>query len=146
MIAAVRRYAMKKSWMLAMFAAAIGLALFVAPGGEVSSVQAIPILDYCGNDVVDVPDSGPTFNFAEACAIHDDCYSNGGTESDRRACDAEFLSNMRASCSEMWPNQFFKRRACTNVALTYYLGVALGGWAFFPYGEQVNPCGLTAAC
>ena len=112
---------------------ALLLVLFAGQGAGATMVQPVPS-DACGNDFVDVPDSGRLFDFTEACLGHDDCYGLGGTESDRRACDNAFLADMQASCDQMWPGQFFKRRACYSVATTYYLGARLGGWAFFEYG------------
>lgn len=117
-------------WLAGIIAAALTLTVFgfSAGGGTAYADEGA-----CGNDVVDVPDAGSTFDFTDACEGHDACYAEGGTEADRTSCDNEFLDDMRASCSEMWPTQFFKRLACQSVAGTYYLGVRLGGWAFFPY-------------
>lgn len=114
-------------------AAVLALALFALPGQTVSTAYAVPSDNVCGNSAIDVPDSGNTFNFSEPCAIHDKCYAQGGTERDRRSCDQAFLDAMLASCAagERW-----KRLGCGTVAYTYYLGVRLGGWAFFPYGSQ----------
>ena len=126
-----------KVLMLGMITIAAALAFSVVPGAGVSSVQAIPT-NTCGNDVIDVPDSGATFHFTSACLFHDECYGQGGTESDRRACDAQFLTDMRGSCDQMWPSQWLKRWSCYSVARTYYLGVSLGGWAFFDYGTTTS--------
>jgi hypothetical protein len=124
-----------KIWMVGAIAAVFAMALFVLPGtGRPSTAYAA---DYCGVEgVLDVPDSGATFDFTDACAAHDACYAQGGTEADRRSCDQQFLEDMLQSCSDAWPNQWFKRHACDSVAYTYYLGVHLGGWAFFPYGQH----------
>jgi hypothetical protein len=116
---------------------AVALALVALSGSAhgVSTVSAQEA-DACGNPVIDVPDSGPTFDFTDACAEHDECYGGGGSEADRRACDEQFLMNMQVSCNEMWPGQLRKRFSCYSIALTYFLGVRLGGWAFFDYGEE----------
>lgn len=116
-------------------AGAVAEAGQAGPQPPANTVLAVPVVeDYCGNGVVDVPDTGPSFDFHKACAIHDDCYSNGGTEADRRACDTDFLNNMLATCAHMWRWPDPRLANCRSVAFTYYLGVRLGGWAFFPYG------------
>jgi hypothetical protein len=115
-------------WILSSIAVA-AIVILAVPGSMASAQQA----DTCGNQVIDVPDSGPAFDFNFACAVHDDCYEGGGSEEDRTACDDEFLANMRTSCDEMWPGQLFKRYSCYSVAITYFLGVRIGGWAFWDY-------------
>ena len=117
-----------KFWLTGVIAAVLAVALFAVPGGGVTTAYAD--VDYCGNSVIDVPDSGPGFDFSDACAAHDDCYSIPGTENHRTACDEEFLTDMLLSCEEQ---QRLKRLGCITRAYTYYLGVRLGGWAFFPY-------------
>jgi hypothetical protein len=120
-----------KAWTLPVFAALLALTLLFIPAGG-STVQAQEA-DACGNDVIDVPDSGASFDFTAACAAHDACYAAGGTEANRNACDTAFLTAMRASCNEMWSSQPVRLRICQGVATTYYLGVHLFGWLFFPY-------------
>ena len=95
---------------------------------------------HCGTDTIQVPDRGAYFDFADACANHDVCYATGGSEFDRYLCDRAFLSDMTASCNAMWPvssiwdtAQLRSRRLCYGVAYTYYLGVRLGGSAYFNY-------------
>ena len=100
--------------------------------GQTPTVSAEPV-DYCGNDAVEVPDTGSLFDFSSACMAHDDCYEEPGTEQDRRACDRAFLADMLASCDEMWPKQILRRSGCYSVAYTYFLAVRLGGWAFYDY-------------
>lgn len=121
-----------KTLVLPLLAALLAMVMFVAPGGGSVAAQAAD--DACGiAGVFDVPDSGATFDFTEACAAHDACYSAGGTEADRNACDAAFLQDMRDSCADMWPTQRLRRLVCEGVAATYYLGVHAFGWLFFPY-------------
>ena len=112
-----------KAITLPIIALLIALTLLFIPAGG-STVQAQEA-DACGNDVLDVPDSGATFDFTEACEAHDSCYAAGGTEANRNACDSAFLTAMQASCSEMWPSQPLRLRICQSVATTYYLGVHL---------------------
>jgi hypothetical protein len=120
-----------KVWMSAVIAALLALAVFTVPGGATRT--ALAETNVCGNDVIDVPDTGATFDFTAACQGHDDCYALGGDESARRTCDSNFLSAMQEYCQTTYPTQFFKRWSCNTVATTYYLGVHLFGWLFFPY-------------
>jgi hypothetical protein len=91
--------------------------------------------DACGVMGFDIPDSGANFDFTEACAAHDDCYTtfHGQGETARKACDDQFLADMQESCAEQWPAQPLRRKICNAVALVYYTGVRVGGWLFF-YG------------
>jgi hypothetical protein len=116
---------------LALFGAFL-LVIAFAAFGQTTNVSAQPV-DYCGNNVVDVPDTGYLFDFGGACMGHDDCYSEPGTEQDRRACDQAFLADMLASCDSKWPTQIFRRSGCYSVAYTYFLAVRIGGWAFYDY-------------
>jgi hypothetical protein len=124
-----------KALTLPLFAALVALALILVPvgGGGTASAQQP---DACGFEGFDVPDSGATFNFAAACAAHDECYAAGGTEEDRNACDLAFRAAMEQSCAEMWPSQPLRLRICRGVATTYYLGVHLFGWLVFPYSTN----------
>jgi len=123
-----------KVWMAGVVAVLLALAIFTVPGGATSTALAEPDPGACGNDVIDVPDTGPTFNFTSACEGHDACYALGGTESARRTCDYNFLEAMLASCASDYSDYFWKRLRCNTVARTYFLGVRIGGWLFFPYG------------
>jgi hypothetical protein len=94
--------------------------------------------DFCGTSVIDVPDRGAFFDFGQACASHDTCYTAGGTELDRYKCDRDFLVAMTKSCDVMWPkwwdpSQLKNRRNCYSLAQLYYLGVRLGGSTYFNY-------------
>ena len=113
-------------------AAILAIAFFAAQGG--STVSATPPPDACGNPVINAPDRGLTFDFTSACQAHDDCYSYGGYEADRRNCDNAFVANMINSCYDMWPYQIALRHRCLEVAGTYYQAVRVGGWLFFTYG------------
>jgi glutamate synthase domain-containing protein 1 len=122
-----------KVWLLPVFAVLLALTLAIVPGGSASPALAQEA-DACGiGGVFDVPDSGAVFDFTEACQAHDECYSEGGDEADRNACDRAFLAAMQGSCNEMWPDSPFRRHVCLGVANTYFLGVHFFGWLFFPY-------------
>ena len=107
----------------------LALALFAVPGAGSGTVYALDE-NVCGNDFVDVPDSGATFDFTDACAQHDACYADPGTEQTRKQCDDAFLEDMLDSCDQQ---QRWKRFSCASRAYTYYLGVRIGGWAFYDY-------------
>ena len=115
----------------------LALALFAVPGAGTAQVQAVP--DTCGNDVIDVPDYGSVFDFTEACYAHDQCYGDIESPLDRQTCDRQFLSDMLASCNEMWPEDLDSRRSCYGVALLYYLGVRAGGGFFLAFSFNINP-------
>ena len=105
--------------------------LFVFPGLAGSTGTAMAAQDFCGTAEVDVPDTGPAFDFTEACMHHDQCYAEGGGPLDRLQCDNQFLSEMNAWCESAW-NRFDSRLwRCKLVAATYYTGVRLGGWLYF---------------
>ncbi|HEX5369650.1 MAG TPA: phospholipase A2 [Dehalococcoidia bacterium] len=90
--------------------------------------------DNCGvMGVFDVPDSGPSFDFSQACANHDACYStnHGTNEAARATCDNAFLNDMLTSCNDMWSRTDPQLYQCRTVAKVYYAGVRLGGWLFF---------------
>lgn len=82
------------------------------------------------------PDSGPHFNFHNACDWHDLCYHYayyGRHEVGRLGCDNGFLSRMRNSCYNRYPNwyQVPLRNLCYGTANVYYSAVRSAGWAFF---------------
>ena len=85
--------------------------------------------------VIVVPDSGPSFNFSQACANHDACYAehHGEGEAARAACDSAFLHDMTSSCDDEWSRSSPQFDQCLKVAKLYYTAVPLGGWLFF-YG------------
>jgi hypothetical protein len=114
--------------LIAAFLVVVGLTAF----GQTANVSA-QLADYCGNDVVDVPDTGYLFDFSVACMGHDTCYGTPGTEQDRRACDQAFLDAMLASCDAKWTSQIIRRSGCYSIAYTYFLAVRIGGWAFYDY-------------
>jgi hypothetical protein len=108
------------------------------------SPQAVTQTGSCGVAGIDVPDEGTYFDFTDACASHDVCYTDGGTEADRYNCDQAFLADMLASCDEMWPvagwwdrSQLRSRAICYTVARLYYAGVRLFGGTFFNYSAPV---------
>jgi len=109
----------------------LALAVLVSSPSGTAYGQA----DACGVLGFDVPDSGANFDFSAACAAHDACYAahHGEGEAARKACDDQFLADMRESCASLWPNQPLRRALCNSVARTYYSAVRIGGWLFF-YG------------
>lgn len=102
------------------------------------TVEVAAPVDYCGTPDFDVPDRGTYFDFGDSCATHDKCYSYGGSEADRAACDQAFLGNMIQSCNNLWPatslTNLRNRQTCYRIAFVYYAGVRLGGSAYFNYG------------
>ncbi|MGE0058031.1 MAG: phospholipase A2 [Dehalococcoidia bacterium] len=118
-----------------------GLALLLVTGGillllgSASTASALPMppppADYCGTNEIEVPDSGPAFNFSSACQAHDECYAAGGGPLARSRCDNQFLRDMNASCAEMWERGDPRLTRCRNIATLYYTAVRLGGWTYF---------------
>ncbi len=68
--------------------------LFGVAGGTGTPAAAAQTADACGTADFDVPDSGDSFNFTEACAAHDACYASGGGPFARARCDRAFYSDM----------------------------------------------------
>jgi hypothetical protein len=122
-----------KTGFFALAIALIALTVLVFTPGR--SMPVAYAADSCGVMGFDVPDSGPNFDFSNACAGHDSCYGahHGEGEVARKACDDAFLADMLSSCAAQWPRQLVRRAACNAVAGIYYSGVRLGGWLFF-YG------------
>jgi len=112
-------------------AALLGLSALLFSPYETTYAQA----DACGVLGFDAPDSGTNFDFSAACAAHDECYTtfHGQGEEARKACDDQFLADMKDSCADQWPLQPARRRICNSIALVYYSAVRIGGWLFF-YG------------
>jgi len=84
------------------------------------------------NGCTAVPDSGYGFNFLNSCNNHDNCYEfqyYGSSASGRKACDVDFLNDMRAHCSTR--SSWGQRAVCRAVAYTYYYGVRAFGGFFF---------------
>lgn len=89
-----------------------------------------------------VPDSGPTFDFNDACDDHDRCYIDrpyGDDSTARRSCDRIFYADTKAWCNDRWSSRsdFFERGACKGVAWVYYVGVRA-------FGRSAWESGLTA--
>ncbi len=88
-----------------------------------------------------LPSSGAFFDFTELC-VHpsdlSDCYTSGGTDSDRRTCDRQFLNDMRASCADMWSrSQRLQSRQCNQTATIYYFLISRYGKVHFNYDGPV---------
>jgi hypothetical protein len=103
-------------------------ALALAGGGSAVSAQEP---DFCGTAEVDVPDTGSSFDFTEACANHDACYTMGGGPLDRLRCDNQFLREMIQWCESEWAKGDPRLIRCKLVAGAYYSAARLGGWLFF---------------
>jgi hypothetical protein len=119
----------------------LALALVIGLTATVQSPAAAQsVVDGC----TAVPDSGPSFDFTEACDAHDDCYINqphGSSADDRRQCDREFRDAMFDSCRDLWPkrSQAFSRGVCFGVAWVYYLGVRAFGDLFWEAADPATP-------
>lgn len=95
----------------------------------------------CGSDDFDVPESVlGLYDFAEACCIHDHCYSSTFPKSQ---CDLAFLRDNLSSCAsslvvlfEIIPIPRVSQGGCALSALIYYSGVALGGGSAHQDAQQ----------
>lgn len=106
-------------------------ALLLILGSASTASAAPPPADYCGVEGLEVPDTGPSFDFTSDCQAHDECYAAGGGPLARSRCDNQFLRDMNASCAEMWDRGDPRLARCRSVATVYYTAVRLGGWAYF---------------
>jgi len=122
-----------KMMLAALLASFIVITLLVAPGGSTTTAEAA--IDYCGTAEVDVPDTGPTFDFTAACAAHDACYAqyHGTNETNRKQCDDRFYNAMAKHCRDRWRRWQGELYDCLATAGAYYTGVRVGGWLYF-YG------------
>jgi hypothetical protein len=116
--------------LIALFAVSAALLL---PGARTPVAEAAP--DFCGTAEVDVPDTGPSFDFTTPCMHHDQCYgaNHGTNEVIRKSCDDTFLAEMTKYCKDhwrWWQGQYYD---CLGTAAIYYAGVRVGGWLYF-YG------------
>ena len=108
--------------------------LFGVAGSSSTSTASAQTADACGTPGFDVPDSGDSFNFTEACAAHDACYAAGGGPFARARCDRAFYNDMLDWCSDAWQQGDPRLGRCKVVAATYFTAVRLGGWLFFYTG------------
>src|SRR5687768_16428296 len=92
-----------KTISIALFAAVVVITIMLAPGRHASTAEAAAV-DYCGTAEVDVPDTGPSFDFTAACAAHDACYAqyHGTNETNRKRCDDRFYNAMVQHCKNRW--------------------------------------------
>jgi hypothetical protein len=120
-----------KAVAVATFAFLLVITLLFVPGGRTPVAEAQ--VDYCGTAEVDVPDTGPTFDFTAACAAHDACYAqyHGTNETNRRRCDDRFHNAMAQHCKNRWRWWQGEYYDCLTTAGVYYAGVRLGGWLYF---------------
>ena len=72
-----------------------------------------------------VPDSGPWFNFTQACANHDACYS---AQQGQAFCDSRFRDDMYAHCAT---RRWYERSLCRQTANVYYDAVRRFGHLFY---------------
>ena len=119
--------------LVALLAFFLVIALTVVPADRTSVAEATT--DYCGTEEVDVPDTGPSFDFTAACAAHDACYEqfHGTNETKRKRCDDRFYSAMSSYCKDRWRWWQSEYYDCLATAAAYYTGVRIGGWLYF-YG------------
>ncbi|MEM9132965.1 MAG: phospholipase A2 [Actinomycetota bacterium] len=114
-----------------------GLLLFASPAAAQDVEDDV---DGC----TAVPDSGPGFDFTEACNTHDRCYLErpyGDDRSARKQCDVDFFWDMVDLCRERHDGGL-ALRGCYSVAAVYYLGVrAFGGfgWVERNTGSLADP-------
>jgi hypothetical protein len=122
-----------KVTLFALLASLVVITIALAPGGRTPAAEAAT--DYCGTAEVDVPDTGPSFDFTAACAAHDACYAqyHGTNETRRKMCDERFYSAMVKHCKDRWRWWQGEYYDCLTTASVYYAGVRLGGWVYF-YG------------
>jgi hypothetical protein len=84
-----------------------------------------PYTDGCSN----VPDTGATFNFKNACATHDylaDLQRFGVTSVSEASMDNQLLLEMKADCKG---RNWVSRRNCESVAYAYRAGVQEGNYS-----------------
>lgn len=101
-----------------------------APVAAAPAAPAALNRDTCTN----APDSGPTWNFHDACLRHDNCYANkpyGNSQWGRLRCDAVFWNDMMASCNSRYSWYDPRRYACREVADVYFSVVVAAGWYYW---------------
>lgn len=84
-----------------------------------------PYTDGCSN----VPDTGATFNFKNACATHDylaDLQRFGVTSVSEPSMDNQLLLDMKADCKG---RNWVSRKNCESVAYAYRAGVQEGNYS-----------------
>jgi hypothetical protein len=107
-------------------AVAVAVLLVISRDGAATPAAAHPSpADGCSF----APDSGPWFNFHNACDRHDLCYIGHWT--DKLSCDYRFLQDMRNYCYGTYQWWQWQRAACLATAWTYYTGVSTAGWACY---------------
>jgi hypothetical protein len=87
-----------------------------------------------GDSCTNAPDSGPTWNFHEACHWHDWCYGAkpyGNSQWGRLQCDARFWDRMISSCNSRYSWYDPRRYTCREVAGIYFRVVVAAGWAYW---------------
>lgn len=82
------------------------------------------------------PDSGPWFNFHNACDNHDRCYVGHWT--DKLSCDYRFYQDMLSYCRSTYGWWQWQRYACNQTAWAYYTGVSTAGWACYWHWIQFS--------
>ena len=111
---------MKRLLLTVILASAV--ALFIAGSGTAAAQEP----GACGTQQFDVPDSGPYFDFTEACMNHDDCVDLAQDARDRWRCDELFRQEMLASCAADFSRTDPRYSLCRTQATVYYLGVRIG--------------------
>lgn len=114
--------------------AGAGVVGALAGAPAVSAAPEAPAAVASPDGCTGVPDSGPSFNFLDACNGHDGCYERkpyGDSWTGRLRCDNDFLDAMVGWCKDNHSWWSPLRGTCLGVAATYYDGVRKFGWAFF---------------
>jgi len=87
-----------------------------------------------GDSCTNAPDSGPTWNFHEACHRHDTCYANkpyGRSQAGRLRCDGNFWNDMMSSCNNRYSWYDPRRYTCREVGDVYFSVVVAAGWYYW---------------
>jgi hypothetical protein len=126
--------------------AAITLAAGIGVGGgaiaswstvaaaQTDAAPAVAPVPMHGDACTNAPDSGPTWNFHEACHWHDWCYGAkpyGNSQWGRLQCDARFWDKMIQSCNNRYAWYDPRRYTCREVAGIYFRVVVAAGWWYW---------------
>lgn len=112
---------------------AVALTVGTSVGGTALSTGSPVAAD--GDACTNAPDSGPVWNFHEACHTHDACYGQkpyGSSQWGRLQCDNDFYNNMNASCDNDYTAWWDARNGlCKDAASLYGAAVVAAGWYFW---------------
>lgn len=114
--------------------AVLAAAATLAASGGVAVMAPAGTAAAHGDACTNAPDSGPVWNFHNACHAHDNCYANkpyGNSQWGRLQCDNAFMNDMRASCRSRYGSWNPARYACYDVANLYFGAVVAAGWYYW---------------